>query len=416
VVGLPPPSILHVDLDAFFASVEQLLDPSLRGRPVIVGGTGNRGVVAAASYEARRFGVHSALPTARARRLCPEGVFVSPRIGVYREFSERVFTVFRAFTPLVEPISLDEAFLDVSGARRLFGDGPAVAAAIRARVQEEVGLVCSVGVATTKLLAKLASDASKPDGLLVIDAGKELEFLHPMPVSRLWGVGPATARKLEARAVTTVGELAATPEDTLIRLLGTGAGQHLYALAWNRDDRPVTPGHEAKSVSSEETFGRDLVARDELALEVRRLAHRTARRLRDARLSGRTVALKVRFSDFQTITRSVTLPEPTDSDLELADHATELLERIDPGAGVRLLGVGVSNLEHGVHHQEELPFARAPRRRDVDAAVDAVRERFGDDAVAPAALVDRGGLRTGRRTDHSWGPDAGGGAGERDGD
>lgn len=402
----PPgvPGILHVDLDAFFASVEQLLDPSLAGLPVIVGGTGGRGVVAAASYEARRYGVHSAMPTARARRLCPDGVFVSPRIGVYGEYSDRVFTILRSFTPLVEPVSLDEAFLDVRGARRLFGPGPDVARSIRERVREETGLVCSVGVATTKLLAKLASEAAKPDGLLVVEAGGELEFLHPLPVERLWGVGPATARKLARLGVRTVGELARTPEDTLKTSLGQKAGAHLHALAWNLDDRPVVPGHEAKSVSAEETFARDLLDPGDLDREVRRLAFRTAARLRDGSVKGRTITLKVRFADFRTVTRSLTLPEATNTVHDVATAGAELLAKVDPGDGIRLLGVGVSNLERAQGLQEELPLGG--EKGSIDTALDAVRARFGSDAVAPASLVDREGVRTGRRTDHSWGPDA----------
>lgn len=400
------PSILHVDLDAFFASVEQLLAPELRGRPVIVGGTGHRGVVAAASYEARRFGVHSALPTARARRLCPDGVFLTPRIGLYAEYSRQVFKIFEEFTPLVEPISLDEAFLEVGGARRLFGDGPAIVTSIKQRVLDEVGLVCSVGVATTKLLAKLASDASKPDGLLVVPPGDELSFLHPMPVERLWGVGPATRAKLDRLAIKTVGDLAALPEKRLIGILGEAAGAHLHALAWNQDRRPVTPGHETKSVSSEETFAHDLVHAEDLGREVRRLAHRTALRLREGPWVGRTVTLKVRFGDFRTITRSATLKDATDSGPAITATAVELLEKVDAGLAVRLLGVGISNLEPATARQEALPLEG--RDASVDAAVGAVRERFGNDAVAPAALVDRDGVRTGRRTDHSWGPDADG--------
>ncbi|HVM40818.1 MAG TPA: DNA polymerase IV, partial [Acidimicrobiia bacterium] len=261
------PSILHVDLDAFFASVEQLLDPALRGRPVVVGGTGNRGVVAAASYEARAFGIGSAMPTARARRLCPHAVFVPPRIDVYQGYSERVFAVFADVTPLVEGLSLDEAFLDVAGAAHLFGPGPDVARLIRRRVKDEVGLVCSVGVATTKHLAKLASAAAKPDGLLVVEPGTELEFLHPLPVERLWGVGPATRSRLDRIGVKTVGDLAALGEDALVRALGAAHGRHLHALAHNRDPRPVTPSRPTKSISAEETFARDLVAPGDLDRE-----------------------------------------------------------------------------------------------------------------------------------------------------
>ena len=322
------PTILHVDLDAFFASVEQLLDPALRGKPVIVGGTGTRGVVATASYEARRFGVHSAMPTARARRLCPDGVFVSARHGTYGEFSERIFTVFRSLTPLVEPISLDEAFLDIAGTRRLFGSGPDVACTVKERVRDEIGLVCSVGVATTKLVAKLASDASKPDGLLVIEPGKELEFLHPMPVERLWGVGPATHRRLERLGVKTIGDLAAVSEATLVTTLGNSMGAHLHELSWNLDDRPVVGEHETKSVSSEETFAKDLYEREDLEREVRRLAHRTAARLREGGWRGRTVTLKVRFADFRTITRSATPGGATDSDHAEPHRIVEARQRL----------------------------------------------------------------------------------------
>ncbi|MBI2168977.1 MAG: DNA polymerase IV [Actinobacteria bacterium] len=399
--------MLHVDLDAFFASVEQLLDPALRGRPVIVGGTGTRGVVAAASYEARRFGVHSAMPTVRARRLCPDGAFLPPRLGVYREYSDRVFAILRSFTPLVEPISLDEAFLDVAGVVRLFGPSPEVARRIRERVRDETGLVCSVGVASTKLLAKLASDLSKPDGLLLVEPGTELEFLHPMPVGRLWGVGPATQRKLQRLGVKTIGELAAVPETTLVAGLGKKVGAHLHALAWNRDERGVTPEHETKSVSAEETFARDLVDPADLDREVRRLADRTAARLRGAGLRGRTVTLKARYGDFRTITRSTTLPEATDSSRAVVKAAAELLAAVDPADGLRLLGVGVSNIERPEHQQEALPLAGgAPEAASLDQAVDAVRARFGPDAMAPASLVDRGGLRTRRSTEHLWGPDA----------
>lgn len=402
--GEPPPAILHVDLDAFFASVEQLLDPALRGRPVIVGGTGNRGVVAAASYEARAFGVHSALPTARARRLCPEGVFVSPRIGVYSEYSKQVFTVMRSFTPLVEPISLDEAFLDVRGAERLFGDGPRVARQIKDRVKEDAGLVCSVGVATTKLVAKLAGSASKPDGLLVVERGTELGFLHPLPVERLWGVGPATLAKLARLGVRTVGDLARVPEATLRAGLGKASAAHLRALAWNLDARGVTPEQTTKSVSAEETFSADLREAGRLRREARRLALRVGGRLRKAGWLGRTVTLKVRFADFRTITRSVTLARPTDSDRAVIDAAEDLLARIETKEGVRLLGVGVSNLERADARQGELALD-GPDHRDIEAAVDEVRARFGADAVGPAALVDPTGLRTGRETDHSFGPD-----------
>lgn len=366
--------ILHVDLDAFFASVEQLDDPTLRGRPVVVGGTGPRGVVAAASYEARRFGVHSAMPTTRARRLCPEAVFLGPRHERYREVSGAVFAMLRSFTPFVEPVSLDEAFVDAS---RL-GPGREVATSIRERIHDETGLTASIGVATTKLVAKLASEEAKPDGLVVVEPGTERDFLRPLPVRRLWGVGPATEAKLEGMGVRTVGELARVPVDSLVAALGPAAGRRLHALAWNRDERPVTPEHEAKSISAEETFARDISDREALRREVRRLADRVSSRLRRSRLAARTVTLKVRFPDFRTITRSSTSRDPSDVSSAIAARALELLDRVETAEGVRLIGVGTSNLECPPNRQEPL---FGDRQAAIDAAADAVRRRFGDDAL-----------------------------------
>jgi DNA polymerase-4 len=405
-------SLLHVDLDAFFASVEQLADASLRGKPVIVGGLGPRGVVAAASYEARAFGVHSAMPMSRARRACPHGVYLAPRFDAYQDASRAVMTVLRSFTPLVEPISLDEAFLDVAGARRLHGTGPEIAVAIRARVLEETGLVASVGVATTKLLAKLASDLAKPDGLLVVAPGSELEFLHPLEVGRLWGVGPATRRRLAPLHVRTVGDLAAVPEATLVATLGESLGHHLHALAWNRDERPVEPEHEVKSIGHEETFPVDLHDRDALGHELTRLADKVGARLRAARRAARTVQLKVRYGDFRTVTRSRTLGAPTDLGAELASVARELLAPLPVERGVRLVGVSGQQLvvtgdtgDQGALFEEPpapdapTPDARAPdapdaapapdrarraRRAAVERSMDAVREKFGPGAVGPA--------------------------------
>ncbi len=258
-VGGREPGILHVDLDAFFASVEQLDHPELRGRPVIVGGTGPRGVVAAASYEARAFGVFSAIPVARARRLCPDGVYLSSRFERYAEKSREVMAILRSCTPLVEPLASDEAFLDVRGARRLLGTGPEIAALIKRRVRDETGLTASVGVASTKLLAKLASDLSKPDGLLVVEPDHELEFLHPLPASRFWGVGPATQERLERLGIRTIGDIARTDPVVLARLLGGAAGRHLHTLAGNHDDRAVEPDQEVKSIGTETTFPDDLI-------------------------------------------------------------------------------------------------------------------------------------------------------------
>ncbi len=411
-----PLTILHVDLDAFYASVEQLADPSLHGRPVVVGGLGPRGVVAAASYEARRYGVHSAMPMAHARRACPDAVFLSPRFDAYNDASRRVMAILRDVTPIVEPLALDEAFLDVGGARRLRGEAPAIGAAIRWRIRDETGLVASVGAATTKLLAKLASDLAKPDGMLVVEPGRELELLHPLPVERLWGVGPATRTRLARFGVVTVADLAAMPEDTLVRALGRAAGRQLHALAWNRDDRRVEPNQETKSIGHEETFPHDVRDRDALERELVRMGDRVAARLRAANRVGRTVVLKARYKDFRTVTRSRTLPAGTDLAVVVSNTAIELLRALDVGEGLRLLGVSVQQLDvpsDGLG-QEQLSFgtphdsgdgAARHDREDLERAIDRVRARFGDDAVGPATLVGPRGLRV-DRGGTAWGPDA----------
>jgi DNA polymerase IV len=399
-------SILHVDLDAFYASVEQLADPSLQGRPVIVGGLGRRGVVAAASYEARRYGVHSAMPMGRARRACPDGVFLAPRFDAYGEASESVMAILRDVTPLVEPLALDEAFLDVHGARRLHGSAPEIAAVLRRRIKAETGLVASVGVATTKFVAKLASDLAKPDGMLVVESGTEIDFVHPLEVRRLWGVGPKTGERLAQLGVRTIGDLAALPEDTLVHALGDAHGRHLHALAWNRDDRAVEPARVVKSVGHEETFPTDITDREALAREVLRMSERVGERLRHGRRAGRTVQLKLRYKDFRTITRSRTLPEATNLVADIAAVARALLDAVELGDGIRLLGVAVQQLQDVDEHdgnsrsEDQLPLAldanadaargSDPRRRAVEASMDAVRERFGDDAVGPAALIEQG--------------------------
>jgi DNA polymerase IV len=383
-------TILHVDLDAFYASVEVLENPALAGKPVLVGGTGPRGVVAAASYEARRFGIHSAMPMGRARRLCPQAIVLPPRFDLYAAKSRAVHEIFAAFTPLIEPIALDEAFLDVTGALRLFGTGAEIGAAIRARVQAETGLTASVGVAPNKLLAKLASDDAKPDGMLVVEPGSELAFLHPHPVGRLWGVGPATLARLERFGIETIGDLAALPEASLVDTLGRAHGHQLHELACGRDDRPVEPDRETKSIGQEETFPRDVTDRETLAREVRRMAERVGSRLRDHGLAGRTVTLKVRFPDFRTITRSATLPEPFATSSEIARQALALLDKVDTAGGVRLLGVSVSNLAADATHQTSLfgdgtaPESSTP----IQSVVDAVRARYGSEALGPASTVE----------------------------
>jgi DNA polymerase-4 len=400
-------AVLHVDLDAFYASVEVLDDPSLAGKPVIVGGTGRRGVVAACTYEARCYGVHSAMPSMRARALCPHAVFLPGRYARYSDVSARFHEVLHRVTPLVEGLALDEAFLDVTGAQRLFGTPRSIAERIRADVRAELGLSASVGVATTKFVAKLASEAAKPKasragvvpgaGVVSIEPGAELVFLHPLPVRALWGVGPATLARLARFGVETVGDLAALPAGTLVSALGPSAGQHLHELAWGRDPRPVEPERAVKSVSHEETYPEDLFERGDLEREARRLADGVASRLRRAGLAARTVGVKVRYHDFATITRSVTAGAPFDTGADIGRLAVQLLSTVETSPGVRLLGVGASNLVNGTARQLSLDDARGPATE----AVDQVLARFGDGAVVPAALAGRALKRTGTAP---WGP------------
>jgi DNA polymerase IV len=406
-------TILHVDMDAFYVAVEVRRRPELAGLPVVVGGTGPRGVVAAASYEARRYGIHSAMPSMRAQRLCPSAIFLAGDFAAYEATSRDVHAVFRSFTPLVEGIALDEAFLDVSGATRLFGDGATIAAAIRRQVSDELGLACSVGVATTKLLAKLASKAAKPkagpagvqpgSGVFVVAPGEELAFLHPLPVQALWGVGPATLERLRRLGVATVGDLAGIPEATLVHTLGKANGRHLHRLAIGVDDRAVEPDRPVKSISHEQTFARDLHDRDELGREIVRMADSVASRLRHHGLAGRTVTLKVRFGSFTTITRSTTVSDPLDEANGIAAAGRALLQGVDPTPGVRLLGVAVSGLAPQVGRQlslgDDASWDTAAR------AVDDVRERFGPAAIGPATLVGPDGIKLTRRGRQQWGPD-----------
>ena len=407
------PTILHVDMDAFFVAVELLDRPELVGQPVVVGGDGARGVVAAASYEARSYGVHSAMPSTRAKRLCPSAVFLRGRHGRYSEVSKQVFDLFRTVTPLVEGLSLDEAFLDVAGARRLLGEAPGIAWRLRRRIADELGLSCSVGVAPRKLTAKLASEAAKPrpgrtgpvpgPGVVVVRPEDELVFLHRHPVGALWGVGPATRRRLDRFAVRTVGDLAALPVDTLVGALGEAQGRHLHDLAWARDERPVVTSTAPKSVGHEETFARDHASSEWLGREVVRMADAVAGRLRRAGLSGRTIVLKVRFADFRTITRSATVPQPIDGGRAIAAVAKRLLDGVDASPGVRLLGVSVSGLSAG-GGQLSLEDGGAGSWSAATGAVDAIRDRYGDDAIVPAALAGPSGVRVKRRGDQQWGP------------
>ena len=381
-------SFLHVDMDAFFVEVERLDDPGLRGRPVIVGGAGARGVVASASYEARAHGVRSAMPMVEARRRCPAAVVVPPRHRRYGEVSAEVFEIFRSFTPLVEGLSVDEAFLDISGLRLHFRRPLDVADAIRASIRATLDLPASVGVAAVKFVAKLASEDAKPDGVRVVGAGDELAYLHPMPVRRLWGVGQATHAALEALGVATIGDLAALPPGTLERRVGPAVGRHLSALASARDDRSIEAHGDAKSISAESTYERDL--HDEEAIERAVLRHcdHLAARLRRAGVAGRTVSLKLRFADFTTVSRSFTSPVPVAVTADLWDIAQDLLARIErDNRGVRLLGVGATGLVPASEpHQLSMDH---PGRDAVAAAAEEIRARFGDDAVLPARLVDR---------------------------
>ncbi|MGD0882798.1 MAG: DNA polymerase IV [Acidimicrobiales bacterium] len=464
-VGAAPDErvILHVDMDSFFASVEVYDDPSLAGRPVIVGGSGSRGVVAACTYEARMFGVHSAMPSSVARRRCPDAVFLDGRFHRYAEESRRLHAILSSFTPRVEGISLDEAFLDVTGTAHLFGDGTAMGREIRARVDDEMGLPCSVGVGRSKLMAKLASKAAKPrasrlgiepgPGVVHVAAADELAFLHPMPVRALWGIGPVTEKRLLALGVTTVGELAAVPPDALVRYLGIAAGRHLSELARGVDDRPVVPVQEAKSIGHEETFSSDLWEMEDLQRRLHRMVDASATALRRADRAARTVTVKLRFGDFSQITRSHTLDRPVDATPAIAAVAAALLDGVDLAKGVRLLGVslsGLGELDGGTQLRLELdpggPLGGPPdgpaitqgcsaseatpgtsttpggnpadgleeagqvaeRLQDtwgsVTGAIDAIRARYGGEAVGPASLVTPEGLRIRRRGEAQWGP------------
>ncbi len=380
--------ILHVDIDAFYASVEVLKDPSLAGKPVVVGGPGTRGVVASASYEARKFGVRSAMPAVRARRLCPDIVFLPSDFEAYRAHSNRFREILCSYSPLVEPISLDEAFLDVSGASMLFGPPAEIGAKIRADVVREVGVTCSVGVAPTKFVAKLASDECKPDGLLFVPADGVQEFLEPLPVRRLWGVGEKTGETLGRLGIRTIGELGRTPLPILERLLGEGTARHLFELANGVDDRDVIPYEPPKSVSHEETFEHDLDADEDILLELLDLSGRVASRLREDGYRARTVVLKARLANFQTLTRSRTLSDATDIGAEVYHTVSELYRAL-PGQRrrIRLLGVQATGLVPG--GAEQLALLHEERWGDVERALDRIERRFGRGAARPASLIDR---------------------------
>jgi DNA polymerase-4 len=380
-------TILHADLDAFYASVEQRDDPRLLDRPVIVGG----GVVLAASYEAKACGVRTAMGGAQARRVCPQAVVVPPRMSAYAEASKAVFRVFDQTTPLVEALSIDEAFLDVRGLERISGSAIEIAARLRREVRERVGLPITVGVASTKFLAKVASGVAKPDGLLLVPPGGELGFLHPLPVERLWGVGPVTAGKLRERGLATVGQVAQLAESTLVAMLGQAVGRHLHALAHNLDPRPVRRGRRRRSIGAQRALGRSPKSWEALDAVLVGLVDRLARRLRAARRVCRTVVLRLRFDDFSRATRSRTLLEATAQTGTILATARALLAAAMPmieREGITLLGVSLGNLADARAIQLALPFDRA-QPTALDAALDDIRDRFGTAAVTRAVLLGR---------------------------
>jgi DNA polymerase-4 len=380
-------TILHADLDAFYASVEQRDDPRLRGRPVIVGG----GVVLAASYEAKAFGIRTAMGGAQARNLCPWAVVVQPRMSAYTEASKAVFEVFDQTTPLVEGLSIDEAFLDVGGLRRVSGTAREIAVRLRRDVAARVGLPITVGVARTKFLAKVASGVAKPDGLLVVPPDRELDFLHPLPVERLWGVGPVTAAKLRGRGIARVGEVARLAEAALVAMLGRASGRHLYALAHNRDPRPVQVGRRRHSIGSQHALGRGPRSPEDIDAAVVALVDRVTRRMRAAGRVGRTVVLRLRFADFSRATRSHTLPQATAGTRTILDTVRTLLAAAAPtiaDRGLTLVGVAVGNLADADAVQLALPFDHHGTTA-LDATLDEVCDRFGSGAVTRAVLLGR---------------------------
>jgi len=379
-------TILHVDMDAFYASVAELDNPQYKGKALVVG-AGVRGVVLSANYEARKFGIRAAMPVGRAKRMAPHAIFIAPEHHRYAEISERVMTIFNSFTPLVEPISLDEAFLDVTGAQKLFGDGREIAAKIRAQVEQEEGITCSVGIAQSKFIAKLASQHCKPNGMLEIKSNRILEFLHPLPVRALWGVGPKTAESLDRLGLHTVADIANTPRSTLVRALGDATGESLYELAWGRDYRNVIPDEPEKSIGNEETFARDIDSPEEILAQFLRMAEKATARLRERGLFAKTVTMKIKFADFTTLSRAKTLPIGIDGTHETYEIVKKLyLALNNEGARIRLVGVSLSNLLDEAPVQLELG-ARERGWRDADTAIDKAKARFGRGSVRPGRLI-----------------------------
>jgi DNA polymerase IV len=378
--------ILHVDMDAFYASVAELDHPEYKGKALVVG-AGARGVVLSANYEARKFGIRAAMPVGRAKRMAPHAIFIAPEHHRYSEISERVMAIFHSYTPLVEPISLDEAFLDVTGSQKLFGTGREIAAKIREQVKKEEGITCSVGLAQSKFIAKLASQHCKPNGMLEIKSDRILEFLHPLPVRAIWGVGPKTAESLERLGLHTVSDIAHTPRATLIRALGESTGASLYELAWGRDYRDVVPDEPEKSIGNEETFSEDLDNPEEILREFLRMTEKATARLRERSLFAKTISIKIKFADFSSLTRSKTVPIAIDNTHDTYEVVKALyLALRNDGARIRLVGVSLSQLQEGAPVQLELG-ARERGWREADTAIDRAQARFGRGSVRPGRLI-----------------------------
>ena len=381
-------TILHVDMDAFYASVEERDDPKLKGKAVVVG-VGKRGVVSAANYEARKFGIRAAMPIYKAKALAPHAIFIAPNMARYAEVSEQVMAIFRDVTPHVEPISLDEAFLDVTGARRLLGSGIEIADQIRKRVEKDLGITCSVGIAHNKFIAKIASGHCKPNGVLQVDPEKMLDFLHPLAANEIWGVGPKTNELLEKMGLFTISDIANTPRSTLIRVLGQASGASLYELAWGRDYRDVITEHSEKSISASQTFDVDLYQPEEILKEFLRLTEKSADRMRAKGLAANTISIKVRFADFKTISRSKTLDLPTTGTQEIFEVAKSLylgleLDRVL----VRLVGVSLDSLVENDDVKQMVLGERTSSWQQADRAIDRVKAKFGSGSLRPARLVD----------------------------
>ena len=378
--------ILHVDMDAFYASVAELDHPEYKGKALVVG-AGTRGVVLSANYEARKFGIRAAMPVGRAKRMAPHAIFIAPEHHRYSEISARVMAIFHSYTPLVEPISLDEAFLDVTGSQKLFGTGREIATKIRAQVEKEEGITCSVGISQSKFIAKLASQHCKPNGMLEIHPDRVLEFLHPLPVRAIWGVGPKTAESLERLGLHTVSDIAHTPRSTLIRALGDATGESLYELAWGRDYRDVIPDEPEKSIGNEETFSEDLDNPEEILREFLRMTEKATARLRERSLFAKTISIKIKFADFSSLTSSKTLPIGIDNTHDTYEVVKNLYRALNnEGARIRLVGVSLSQLQEAAPVQLELG-ARERGWRDADSAIDRAKARFGRGSVRPGRLI-----------------------------